>query len=234
MTIYLPEEQALQIFVNQQPVATLMATPGQLRQLAIGHMINTGIIKDIGEIARLYACDDESEIYVEIDSDVRAFENHGLITSGCGAKPVLPEKAHLIVTSEYGISFSDLQFAVVRMLQENTLYQKYGGIHTAALSTRDDFLLAEDVGRHNAQDKVTGIAQELAIDLRHSVILSTGRISSDMVAKAIFAGVPILASLSLPTKLARDLAHRYGVTLVGRAGKTPPMVITHPERIIED
>ena len=104
-------------------------------------------------------------------------------------------------------------------------------MHTAALLSGSYFALAEDIGRHNAHDKVTGEALQAGVLLPEAAILSTGRISSDMVVKAIYARVPVLASLSIPTDLALQFAQEYGITLIGRAMKEDYTVYSHRERI---
>lgn len=231
MTV-LPIETAIRIHVNGERVATLMATPSQLRELAIGYLINTGMILNLSDIHRIYACDDETDVYVETDASSSVNRAAEFIAASCGSAPV-------DLTERYGINMSDLRIpmeelkdAFVRMLSRNERYKESGGSHTSAVFSGNEFALAEDVGRHNAQDKATGIALTTGFILFKSSLLSTGRISSDMVAKAVIAGIPILASLSLPTTLARDLAERYGITIVGRALRSEPLVLSHAERIV--
>ncbi|HEY9054584.1 MAG TPA: formate dehydrogenase accessory sulfurtransferase FdhD, partial [Rectinemataceae bacterium] len=121
-----------------------------------------------------------------------------------------------------------------RMFGSAELYARTGGMHIAALAAGSRFIAREDVGRHNAVDKVLGRALLDGIDLGGSILLTSGRIASDMAAKAINAGIPLLASRSIPTTEAFSLAVDAGLTLVGRLGSASPIVYTSGERVLAD
>jgi FdhD protein len=119
------------------------------------------------------------------------------------------------------------------MLRKSELYHATGGVHSAALANEDGLVVErEDIGRHNAVDKVVGFGLLHGLDFSRLALLATGRLSSEMVWKAAIAGVPIVASLSVPSTLARDLAEAAGLTLVGRATAVEPFVYTHAERLV--
>ena len=232
MPYALPQEKAVTLFVNGQKAVTLMASPEKLRALAIGFLYNAGMIREVSQIETLYACEEDARLMIEgngIDYTPDTFVP--LIASGCGAASrALPADLPKN-TSRVQFSMQKIRSGFLRMLRDNTLYQKTGGMHTAALLSGSYFALAEYIGRHNAHDKVTGEALQAGVLLPEAAILSTGRISSDMVVKAIYARVPVLASLSIPTDLALQFAQEYGITLIGRAMKEDYTVYSHRERI---
>lgn len=113
---------------------------------------------------------------------------------------------------------------VRQMVADGREYRRTGGVHCAALGNGDGILhQSEDIGRHNAVDKVVGWGFLRDIPLNRLQLLTTGRVSSDMVAKAARAGIPVVISLSIPTSLAVEIAHRTGITLIGRAGRAKPV-----------
>lgn len=229
----LPEEKAVTLYVNGEKTVTFMTTPEYLRQLIIGYAKNTGMMTELTQIERLYACDDEVEMMLEGKTLQPKRSTEELVLSGCGQATVEIEEDLPKVESDYRVALGELQAGFHRMLKQNRRYRESGGMHAASVVSGSYFCLAEDVGRHNAHDKVTGIALEAGVDLGHAAILSSGRISSDMVLKAVIAGVPVLASISVPTDLAATLAETYGITLIGRMLKAEPIVFTCKPRIQE-
>ena len=127
-------------------------------------------------------------------------------------------------------------FALMARLPEvQPLFEATGGTHAAALASPDGgvFLAAEDIGRHNALDKVIGHCLLRNMDMTQMVALLSGRISFEMALKAVRAGIPLLAAVSAPTTMALELAQALNLTLVGFARRDRMSVYTHPERITE-
>ena len=125
--------------------------------------------------------------------------------------------------------------ALGRVLRdEQLLHNAVGGVHDAALfdATGDLLVLSEDVGRHNAVDKALGHCLLRGLPVRDRLLLCSGRLSYEMVAKAVRMGIPLLVSISAPTALALELAERFGVTLVGYLRGQRMTVYTHPERVL--
>ena len=119
------------------------------------------------------------------------------------------------------------------MFSNAELYKNHGGVHCAALSDNNKILaLMEDVGRHNAVDKVIGKGVLQGTVFSDSIIFTTGRISTDMVLKAVNAGIPIVVSRSIPTTMAYEIAEKLGITIVGRILSKQPALYTHEERIL--
>jgi FdhD protein len=231
----LSEEAAVTITVNDREVATLLCTPRDLREMAIGWLYGEGMIDSPADIVSLAGCAHDRELLVSLNRELpHGAGNWRLITSGCGAAGQDNVRLDAVprVTSETSFSLAGLRARMREMRDRAVQYQHTGGVHSAALVT-DDRLLAhrEDIGRHNAIDKVVGHALLSGIDCREAALLATGRLSSEMVWKAARAGSPLVASLSIPSDLARDIAEAAGITLVGRILSARPWVYTHPERL---
>lgn len=233
MTEYrLPQEKPVALYVNGEKIVTLMASPEHLRALALGYLCNRGLLPTLDLVERLYACDDDSCLMLEgAELFVPASESPVLL-SGCGQSGFSADSRLQPVQSDVRMEIRAMRTAFTRMLAENHQYRETGGLHTAAIVSGPYFAMAEDVGRHNAHDKVTGMALEAGVDLSRAAVLSTGRISCDMVLKAVHSGVPVLASLSVPTSLAAELAAHYSITLIGRMMREEPVIFTGADRII--
>ena len=232
------EEVPVQITLNQKELATLLCTPTALQELAVGWLYAEGLIEGLDEILSLGACPEMRSIAVVVskEREVATSEWQRVITSGCGggASGVLAQSQDLpSVASTFCLEVDKLPLLMKQMIARSELYQTVGGMHSAALANGEGIIVHfEDVGRHNAVDKVIGRGLMTGIDFGQSVILCTGRISSEMAYKAGRAGIPIAASRSIPTSLALEIADQMGVSIVGRVLSKRRQVYTHPERIL--
>ncbi|MHB1414691.1 MAG: formate dehydrogenase accessory sulfurtransferase FdhD [Chloroflexota bacterium] len=234
------EEAPVTIVVNDREVATLLCTPHDLREMTVGWLYAERLIEDTTEILSLAGCANDRTMLVSTEPDrVGAASGPArLITSGCGAgaNPALWQAGNIPrVTSSLHLPLPTLRGKVMTMLQASRLYRATGGVHTAALVDAEGVAVQkEDIGRHNAVDKVIGHALLNGLPLDALALLATGRLSFEMAWKAARAGIPIIASLSIPSAMARDVAEAAGLTLVGRALSARPWLYTHPERVRED
>jgi len=235
----LAPESPVALFVDGSLLAVLMCTPYDIDELAVGHLFSKGIIASRGDLSALSICPDMRSVKITTAAGAGvSAEPEGLIQSACGAAWVAaaapPAIADAIVPP---IGLDKLTCWAKDMFAAAELYRKTGGLHVAAIACRakanrsDYFVVREDVGRHNAVDKVLGRGFLDQIDLSRSVILTSGRIAADMIQKATGAGVPILVTRSIPTTEAYRIAIESGITLVGRIGSVDPIVYTRPDRI---
>lgn len=218
-----------------RPVAVTMRTPGEDFELAAGFLFSEGLISARDEIDRIRYCVDREagaeQHYNVVTVDHRgpapslplALDRHFTITSACG----VCGKANLDQLERRGLApvpaGPRVPFAVItalsdRLRQEQGLFAKTGGIHAAGLFDAAGELIAlrEDVGRHNALDKLLGWALlEGRLPLHEHIVLVSGRSSFELTQKCVAAGVPILAAVSAPSSLAIELARRFNLTLIG-------------------
>ena len=221
-----------------------MRTPGHDRELALGHLAVEGIIRQPEDVMEV--CEDtDNEIRVSLHPHVTfdpdRHQRTGYTTSSCGACGKRSIEAVMgtiepIAIAEWAISTSSLHSLPERVRLAQPLFAKTGGIHAAALFTRADELIAvrEDVGRHNAVDKVLGSQFERGRwPLADSLLFVSGRASFELVQKAVVAGVPILAAVGAPSSLAVKMADEAGLTLCGFVRERRFNVYTKPGRIVE-
>ena len=216
-------EFPLTIMLNNQELATLLCTPKDLKYLAIGFLASEGLIKNKTEIRKVILDDRRGVVRVETEEDkVVATEPlfKRVITSGGGRGAAFYSAADIRdqarVESQIKISTGEV-FALVKDFQHRSqVYRATGGVHGAALcDTKGILIFAEDIGRHNAIDKVFGecILKDIPTDDR--IIITSGRISSEILLKIAKGNIPILISKSAPTDIAVDLGAGLGVTLIG-------------------
>ena len=218
----------------QKSLAVTMRTPGQDIELTLGFLFTEGIIQNLDQIESVKHCSDagqlvndniiRAELKPEVAIDFEKLQRHFYTTSSCGVcgKSSIESvrigcrsvDSDLICASDMMVSLPD------RIKLAQPVFEHTGGLHASALFDKDGNLelLREDVGRHNALDKVIGHSLfKSKIPLTHSILLVSGRASFELVQKACMAGIPILAAIGAPSSLAVDLAREMGMTLVGFA-----------------
>jgi len=210
-------EQPLTIHVNGARFLTLLCSPFQLEALVIGYLWMEKVIADPGEIAELSISEVDGRADVRLTHPVE-LPTERILTSGCGGgitfriDPRLFSRLH----SSLRVRPDQLASRLQDLLGQAVHYRASRGIHGAALTDGERLLaVAEDVGRHNAVDKIKGEALLRGIPTGDRILLSTGRISSEMLLKAARMGVPVVASRTSPTEMAIGLAEQLGVTVVG-------------------
>lgn len=233
----LAREYPVELTVNGARAATFLCTPEHLDELAAGNLFTRGSLRDPGQIRTLGACPDLRIVAVTTKCPL-GDETLGLsrvVASGCGAglefsedfknAPALPEG--------FSVELSALRALARTMFEAAVLYRETGGMHCACLAERDGkTCVREDVGRHNAVDKVIGRGFLDGWDFSRACLLTSGRIAADMILKAAAAGVPVVVTRSIPTTTAYEIARLRGITVVGRIESKDPILYTRPERII--
>jgi FdhD protein len=226
------EESLVWLEVNGAPVITWMCTPDQLDELVVGWLFGEGYIETMRDIQRMRPCTRELGFWVDIDPDrVAKVDGSGrrrILASGCGSvTQFLGSMAD--VPRRRGVS-PELDTPTLRalfkeMFGRGARYKDTGGIHAAALTDGHTLLYhAEDIGRHNAVDKVMGAAIQADRPPDDLILLVTGRISGELAYKAARANVSVVATPSVPSTIAVDIARASGMTLLGRAVSGHPQM----------
>jgi len=231
------KEAIYSINVNGTRVAGLACTPSDLQGLAVGFLMSERIITSYADVQDLSVKEDECTIEVETRGNLKfsSVERIATIVSGCGssssARPLELLRAWK-VTSELTISVSSVISLTKEFQMASDLFRSTGGVHSAAICKPSGIIFfRDDIGRHNAVDKVLGTCSIKGISTRDKVLLLTGRVSSDVMIKAALREIPILVSQSAPTHLAIELASESGITLVGFARGERMNIYSHEWRI---
>ena len=213
----LPVEQPVKLTVNGRTIATLVASPHELRFLVAGFLRTQGFVREVGDFLALGVCEDSGEAAVRINGELPE-RLTPVLTSGCGAGISFTLAAGPARPAPPETSFSaQAVFAMMRaMALLSERYGRHGGIHSAAVSDGVRILLhAEDLGRHNTIDRLAGQALLSGVDLAGCLLLTSGRVSSEMATKAASLGVALIASRTSPTDMAVRICRETGIGLLG-------------------
>jgi FdhD protein len=226
------EETPVWLEVNHKPAVTWMCTPDQLEELVVGWLHGEGYIEAIADLLSLRPCATDLGFWAEIAperlSAVTEDERRRVLASGCGAVSVaLADPRSLKPQPPRGDApeVATIRALFKELYRRGAKYDETGGIHAAALTDARELLQhAEDIGRHNAVDKVIGGVLMAKRSPAGLGLLVTGRISAELAFKAARAGIAWIATPSVPSTLAVAIAKRAGVQLVGRAVSGSPQV----------
>lgn len=210
-------EQPLSVFVNGEKFLTLLCSPMMLEALVVGYLWMEKVIADLSEITDLRVSPVDGRAEVTLSHAV-TLPTERILTSGCGGGITFRIDHRLFppLRSRLRVDPAELAARMKELFAAAVHYRRSRGIHGAALADRERVLLvAEDVGRHNAVDKIKGEALMRGLSTEDRVLLSTGRISSEMLLKAARMGVPLVASRTSPTEMAVALAEQLGITVCG-------------------
>lgn len=232
----LAAEEPLEIRVGGRPLAVTMRTPGHDVELAIGFLLTEGLVVDPSHVGLARFCDasgeDGTNTYNVLDVTLSPeappldprLERAFTTTSSCGVcgkssiEAVRTRSPWRVADDPFEIPYDVLVSLPRRLREAQRVFDRTGGLHAAALCTAEGSVLAvrEDVGRHNAVDKLIGWAATSArLPLTGTVLVVSGRASFELTQKALMAGIPALAAVSAPSSLAVELADEAGMTLVG-------------------
>jgi FdhD protein len=232
-------ETGFSLNVNGRQVVTLLCTPAELDAMAIGFLLSEGILIDRESLLDLQV--DESEFSVSVTlanlpDDIEMTFHKKTVTSGCGRGITFTDAANLKSLPPNRTNFNVSPEEIQKLLKEfrsiSKLFLQTGGVHSAALADRERIhLFAEDIGRHNAVDKLIGKAFLAGFPVADKLLLSSGRISGEIMTKVIRNRIPVIISRTAPTCMSITYAEDHGVTLIGFARGNRMNIYTHPQRI---
>lgn len=232
-------ETPVMLTVNGEDWLVLQCTPLELEALAVGFLFNEGLIRSKDEIASVRVCATGDNVDVWLTHAVEK-PAHWQRTSGCtgGVTSATLAVNSTLVNPSPAIDGARLRpdeitALVVRLFEAQDLYKSAGGVHTSALTDGQRILIvAEDIGRHNTLDKIAGRCLLDEIKPAQRVLVTTGRLSSEMVQKAARIGASVVISRTAPSSLSIEMAEQAGITLIGYARRDRFTVYSHPERVI--
>jgi len=238
-------EEPLEVRVNGESITVTMRTPGNDFDLAIGLLWTEGIIHRGDEIGTIAYCPDEDQPELKnvvnvalidasrkIESPRRFWSNSSCGLCGKATIDAIHQSCRPI-TSPVTVAYDMLCSLPDRLRHAQANFERTGGIHAVALFDAEGnlLLLREDIGRHNAVDKVLGAALAGHLPFDSSVMMVSGRLGFEIAQKAVIARVPIVASISAPSSLAVELADEFGMTAIGFLRGRSMNIYTHPERV---
>jgi len=218
-------EEPLEIRIDGEPLTVTMRTPGDDIDLAAGFLYTEGLLGGLDQLYEIKMCDDNvAAVTTRPGTSIGKSSRTFVTTSACGVcgkdsiDAIRVRSRFDLSTDQSTVDPAVLTQLPARLSQAQRVFASTGGLHAAGLFTADGDLLVlrEDVGRHNAVDKVAGWAlRNGRLPLTGSILLVSGRASFELVQKAVMIGVPVLAAVSAPSSLAAELATETGLTLVG-------------------
>lgn len=219
------KEHPFTIFINDEEVITLLCSPGSLKELMVGFLFSEGFLTSLQDIDRISIDEDKGLGYIylkNINQFNEKLRGKRTITSGCGKGTlfynVLDSFKSKKIEKPLAVEVDRIKELIREFNKKSELFLNTGGVHSCALCSKDDIILfEEDIGRHNALDKIFGKALLEGIETKDKIILTSGRISSEILIKSAKRQVPVIVSRSAPTSLSVDLAEELGITLIGFA-----------------
>jgi len=243
-------ESPVDLIVNGAALVNIICLPNDLKELAVGFLYSIGIVDKIEDINDINVDELENKIIINLNKTAN-FESKNLqvnpisrvVDVSCGIssawrdhiKSALEVNKNLLQSeNEFKINQNIIFSSIIKMQEKTTLFKETGGCHGAAMFTLEGKLLSakEDIGRHNAIDKVIGDMIIKKQNFNDKILTSTGRLTADSVLKAARAKIPILASLSAAIESGIRIAFAYGITLIGFVRDPRMNIYTHPERLI--
>ena len=235
-------EYPLTVYINGEELITLLCSPENLDYLSLGFLLSEGIIKDKSEIEAINIDEQKGTAQVKVMDDrssSKHFTEKGILATGGGRSTIYHNVFDPLGNSSMynvtAISYKNVISLMKDFSARSEIFQNTGGVHSAALSDGENILIFhEDVGRHNALDKVIGEAFMKGIDFSDKILLLSGRISSEMLTKAAKRNITIVISRSAPMDLALEIGKKINMTIIGFARGERFNIYSGKERIIFD
>lgn len=232
------EEARLNLYLNGEKAISMMTIPKDQDAHAIGFLMSENVISSIADIEGITVSKDGLRVDVKAKIDENSLQNlykEKTLVSGCGGGVTGNIEGSLEIPfnqTSFKIKPETIYTEVKKFYQESELYNLTGCVHKAMIYLLDGTTVtAEDIGRHNAIDKAIGKCKLQGLDTTKSVLFVSGRLSSEMVTKAVMHRVPLVVSRTAPTYLGVQTAHKHGITLIGFARGKKMNLYTHSGRI---
>ena len=241
--VHIPGELPLTIRVDDMEVVTLMTLGTQPEALTLGYIHNQKLIEDISDIKSVIVDWDRELVDVTTHagigiSDWQEKMKRRIITSGCGQGTIFSctvDKLYEVELKTPSLNQSDIYELIKNVSKLNDVYRVSGAVHGCGLCTATDSLMhIEDVGRHNAADAIAGRMWLDGIDGSDKIFYTTGRLTSEIVMKTAFMGIPTLLSRSGVTQMGLELANEIGMTMIARAKGKHFLVYNGKENVTFD
>ncbi len=235
-------EAPVTIFLNDVDLVTLLCSPKDLEYLAVGFLFSEGLVNGKEDIKSIFADEKDGAVWVEMVGGKKPRDDvlaKRFITTGCGKGLSFTDspkyrkalKAH----DDLKMDANQVALLMKEFQERSHIYKKTGGVHSAGLANaRGIVAFNEDIGRHNAIDKIVGESVIKGIKTDGLVLMTSGRVSSDILVKAARGNIPIIVSRSAPTDLSVRLARDLGITLLGFARGSRMNVYSNEWRIVTE
>jgi len=230
----LVKEYVVSVSVNGLEIRRYIISEDMVKEFVVGNLYSMGLIRNLGEIVEITI--NENKVNVKVDSEVLKRITAFTTTPSCGDQVVPEEEKTLKVNVKVKVYAKEVIEAIKQVFEKSWIFKITGGVHTASLYSITEsktLVTVEDLGRHSAVDKVIGWGLLRNIDFSQIAIATSGRVFSDMVIKAVRAGIPLIISKSAPSYEAVLKAREHGITLVGFARGNRFNVYSEPYRIAE-
>jgi FdhD protein len=228
-------EAPVSLTVNGEVWLTFMCTPVDLEAMSVGFLYNEGIIESMDEVADVRLCEHGDNVDIWLNRSVEQPPSWRR-TSGCtGGVTAVDALARVDVSFDSDqprIPAEAVGHIVEMLIEGQVLYRETGGVHTSALTDGEKLVfIADDIGRHNTLDKIAGLCLMNNVWPQTRILITTGRISSEMLQKAARIQAPVLISRTSPSSLSIEMAERYGITLIGYARRDRFNVYSNSQRV---
>jgi FdhD protein len=228
-------ETPVSLTINGEAWVTFMCTPTDLEAMAIGFLFNEGVIESMAEVADVRLCEHGDNVDVWINhatQQPRSWRRTSGCTGGVTAVDMLAVPDVKFAPGQPRLEPQEVGLLIDLLLESQELYRETGGVHTSMLTDgRRVVMTAEDIGRHNTLDKIAGLCMQQNAWPETRILITTGRISSEMLQKAARLQAPIIMSRTSPSSLSIEMAQRYGITLIGYARRQRFNVYSNPQRV---
>jgi len=228
-------ETPVSLTVNGAVWLSFMCTPVDLEAMAVGFLYNEGVIETMDDVADVRVCEHGDNVDVWLNYDAAqptSWRRTSGCTGGVTAVDLLARPDVSFEEDKFNVGPEAIGHLVEMLFESQALYRETGGVHTSALSDGEKIVFAaEDIGRHNTLDKIAGLCLMNDTWPKTRILITTGRISSEMLQKAARLQAPILISRTSPSSLSIEMAKRYGITLIGYARRHRFNVYSNGQRV---